>query len=49
MRTLTAVLVLGLVSGALNAQEAYEIGPGDVLRISVLGQTEMTGEMPVDS
>jgi polysaccharide biosynthesis/export protein len=34
---------------ALSAQEAYEIGPGDILRIVVMGQPEMSGEMPVDA
>ncbi len=43
------VLALLLLAGALaRAEDTYEIGPGDVLRIVVLGQTEMTGEMPVD-
>jgi polysaccharide export outer membrane protein len=39
-----------LIAGpSLGAQEAYEIGPGDVLRVLVLSQTEMSGEMVVDA
>jgi len=49
MRAPIALLIFGLAAGVLNAEDAYEIGPGDVLRIVVLGQTEMTGELPVDS
>src|SRR5262249_32309918 len=31
------------------AEDVYEIGPGDVLHIAVLGQNDMTGDFPVDS
>jgi polysaccharide export outer membrane protein len=46
-----AVLVL-MTTGALRAALAaddYEIGPGDVIRIAVLGQAAMTGDFTVDS
>jgi len=43
---LTAVLALG--PGA-SAEDTYEIGPGDILRVLVLGQPDMSGQMPVDS
>jgi polysaccharide export outer membrane protein len=50
MRVLAAALVLAL-AGAMagRAADDYEIGAGDVLRITVLGQADMTGEFPVDS
>jgi polysaccharide biosynthesis/export protein len=44
-RALLSVLAL---SGMAWAQDAYEIGPGDVLTVVVLGQQEMSGEMAVD-
>lgn len=37
-----------LLGGAVLAQEGYEIGPGDVLHVAVLGQSEMSGDFPVD-
>ena len=38
-----------LAAGAATAGAAdYEIGPGDVLKVVVLGQAEMTGEFRVD-
>jgi polysaccharide biosynthesis/export protein len=43
---LSAWLALALPA---SAQEAYEIGPGDILRVVVLGQAEMSGETPVDA
>jgi polysaccharide export outer membrane protein len=48
MRRLTVLLVLWAAGHALPAQDAYEIGPGDVLKIVVLGQAEMSGDAPVD-
>ncbi len=48
MRSLTALLLLWSVAPALLAQDAYEIGPGDVLKIIVLGQADMCGNMSVD-
>jgi polysaccharide biosynthesis/export protein len=49
----TASLALALLSvlalaGPAAAQDTYEIGPGDVLSIIVLGQQEMSGDMTVD-
>src|SRR3972149_2635102 len=41
---LLAVLLLAAPAGAAD----YEIGPGDVLKVVVLGQAEMTGEFRVD-
>jgi polysaccharide export outer membrane protein len=47
---LLSVLSAGsiLIAIAMGAQE-YEIGPGDVLNVIVLGQAGMTGEMAVDA
>jgi polysaccharide export outer membrane protein len=41
--TLAACPVIGL------ADDDYEIGPGDVLRIAVMGQAAMSGDFAVDS
>jgi polysaccharide export outer membrane protein len=43
-----AVFAFVLAAGPLRAQDAYRIGPRDVLRVIVLGQAEMSGEFPVD-
>jgi polysaccharide export outer membrane protein len=43
-----AVIALLLLAPTSPAQDTYEIGPADVLRIVVLGQPEMTGEFAVD-
>jgi polysaccharide export outer membrane protein len=45
-RALAAVFAL---LGALALAEEYQIGPGDVLRVAVLGQTDMTGEFTIDA
>ena len=39
---------LALVAASAAASVDYEIGPGDVLKVVVLGQAEMTGEFRVD-
>jgi len=43
-----ALAGMALLGSALPAAE-YEIGPGDVLKIVVLGQTDMSGTFPVDA
>jgi polysaccharide export outer membrane protein len=49
-KTAWIALAIGLqLCAPCRAQEDYEIGPQDVLRIVVLGQAEMSGEMVVDS
>ena len=46
---LVACLSLCLVPlGAAQGTETYEIGPGDVLKVVVLGQAEMSGSFTVD-
>jgi polysaccharide export outer membrane protein len=47
---LAVVIVLAAAPARAGAQpeDAYAIGPGDVLRVTVLGQAEMSGEFPVD-
>jgi polysaccharide export outer membrane protein len=42
------LLFLALASAA-RAQEPYEIGAGDTVRVSVTGQPDMSGEFAVDS
>jgi polysaccharide export outer membrane protein len=50
MRRLTACfLVLLLVASRPATGDDYEIGQGDVLQVTVLGQAEMTGNFSVDS
>jgi polysaccharide export outer membrane protein len=49
VRSLAVVVLALLVCQAAGGEEAYEIGPGDVLRVVVLGQSDMSGDMPVDS
>lgn len=51
MRVLTVLVSLFTVLGARSAasQEPYEIGAGDVLRITVTGQPDMSAEFSVDS
>src|SRR5262245_15846657 len=41
-------LVAVFAVSSLSAQ-VYEIGSGDVLRVSVTGQPSLTGEFPVDT
>jgi polysaccharide biosynthesis/export protein len=44
-----AVVTLSLlVTARLLAQQSYEIGPGDVLHVLVLGQEAMSGEFAID-
>ena len=31
-----------------TSTDEYEIGPGDVLKVVVIGQAQMTGDFPVD-
>jgi polysaccharide export outer membrane protein len=47
----TFVVVTSLVlAGQLNAEaEGYEVGPGDTLAITVLGQADMSGDFRVDA
>jgi len=51
-RTVIAAALLGLASVTAVSQTArpadYEIGPGDVLKVVVIGQAQMTGDFPVD-
>jgi len=49
VRRLVLVVLALLVWRPAASEEAYEIGPGDVLRVVVLGQADMSGDMPVDS
>jgi polysaccharide export outer membrane protein len=49
MRGWATALLLSLALGSSLAAAEYEIGQGDVLRVVVLGQAEMTGDFPVDS
>lgn len=44
-----ALAVVFALVGALGPAEEYQIGPGDVLRVAVLGQPEMTGEFTIDA
>jgi polysaccharide export outer membrane protein len=43
-----AVALPLLAPVSLLAQQHYEVGPGDVLHVLVLGQESMSGEFPVD-
>lgn len=47
-RRLRIACALGLLAVPAHAQEPYEIGPGDLLQIVVVGQQELTGEFKVD-
>jgi polysaccharide export outer membrane protein len=48
-RLAAAAVVLTLLATArLRAQQTYELGPGDVLHVLVLGQEAMSGEFTVD-
>jgi len=51
MRRSVAYVSLAVWSlvGAPLAAQVYEVGAGDVLKITVTGQTGLTGEFPVDS
>jgi polysaccharide biosynthesis/export protein len=46
------VALLAFVTASAGAQAThpndYEIGPGDVLKVVVIGQAQMTGDFPVD-
>ena len=48
MRSLSVLLAALAIASGAGAQETYEIGPGDILRVLVLGQPDMSGQMPVD-
>ncbi len=49
LRYLAVAFLLCLIPfAAARAADTYEIGPGDVLKIVVLGQTEMSGSFTVD-
>jgi len=48
MRGLLLTLMALALGSALSADD-YEIGGGDVLRLTVVGQAELTGDFPVDS
>lgn len=41
--------VLALAAAAVARPQAYEIGPGDLLKITVLGQPTLSGDFAVDS
>jgi polysaccharide export outer membrane protein len=45
--TLAVLLFAVIVSAGEAAEEEYEIGPLDLLRVNVLGQPELSGEFPV--
>jgi len=50
MRVVAAVALVGLASVGASSPagpDEYEIGPGDVLKVVVLGQAEMTGSFTV--
>jgi polysaccharide biosynthesis/export protein len=44
---ITLMFLVGVPAAAQD--RGYEIGPGDVLQVAVLGQPTMSGEMPVDT
>jgi polysaccharide export outer membrane protein len=46
---LSAVAFFALNGSARAEEESYDIGPLDVLRVSVLGQPEMSGEFSVEA
>ncbi len=46
---ITALGILFLGLAAIGFAQDYEIGPGDVLKVAVLGQADMTGEFAVDN
>jgi polysaccharide biosynthesis/export protein len=48
MRYLSVLLAALAIASGAAAEDTYEIGPGDILRVLVLGQTEMSAQMPVD-
>lgn len=41
-------LLAALLTAAAHAQEAYEIGPGDVVRLVVIGQADLSADFSVD-
>ena len=49
LRQLLMLVALAFPSIPAAAAADYEIGPGDVLRISVLGQNDMSGDFTVDA
>jgi polysaccharide biosynthesis/export protein len=46
---LPLALVLFIARVSVSHADDYEIGHGDVLHLSVIGQAELTGDFPVDS
>lgn len=50
MRSLpaTAFLAILTLAAGISVRADYEVGPEDVLHVVVLGQSEMTGDFPVD-
>jgi polysaccharide export outer membrane protein len=49
MRSLTLTLVLAVSSAVAQAQGTYEVGPKDILTITVLGQQDLTNDFAVDA
>lgn len=49
MRVVGWALAAFLVATVAHAEEEYDIGPLDVLRVAVLGQPEMSGEFGVEA
>jgi polysaccharide biosynthesis/export protein len=47
-RLAAAAVAVPLLTARLLAQQSYELGPGDVLHVLVLGQEAMSGEFMVD-
>jgi polysaccharide export outer membrane protein len=45
---IVSLLALSIAAARLGAQ-VYEVGAGDILKITVTGQTGLSGEFPVDS
>jgi len=43
-----AWLAVFVLCALVTAADEYEVGPGDVLHVVVLGQPEMTGDFPVN-
>lgn len=48
MRSMFVLCATLACAAVVSAEDTYEIGPGDILRVLVLGQPDMSGQMPVD-
>ncbi len=48
MRSVFVLCATLMCAAVASSEDTYEIGPGDILRVLVLGQTDMSGQMPVD-